>query len=94
LKFAFVHVLFQSFDWGVNLHLVFNERAKHTASWFNAIATALIAAGAFAPAAAYLYGLSALPVGSGLIAALVVGCVGLGICLHLTGRALLGRLRE
>ena len=33
-----------------------NERRKLTASWFNAIATALMAAGVFAPAASQIYG--------------------------------------
>jgi hypothetical protein len=36
--------------------LVINERFKPTASWFNTLATALVAAGAFAPAAAAFYG--------------------------------------
>ena len=46
------------------MFLVHNERTKLTASWLNTLATALIAAGAFAPAAAWLYGLSALPIGT------------------------------
>jgi hypothetical protein len=76
------------------MHHVHNERTKLTSSWFNTLATALIAAGAFAPAAAYFYGLSALPVGGGAVVALVLGCFVIGVCLHLVGWALLGSLRE
>ena len=76
------------------MHLVFNERTKHTASWFNTLATALVAAGAFAPASALLYGLSALPISGGYLLALMIGCFGLGTGLHVVGVVLLGRLRE
>jgi hypothetical protein len=76
------------------MHLVFNERTKLTASWFNTLATALVAAGSFAPAAAVLYGVSALPFSGGAMIVLVVSCFVLGGCLHLIGLALLGRLRE
>jgi len=64
------------FSWlgvGSSMHLVFNERAKLTASWFNTLATALIAAGAFAPAVAFLYGLSVLPFSGGTLIVLVLG---------------------
>jgi hypothetical protein len=76
------------------MHLVFNERTKHTASWFNTLATALIAAGAFAPIAALLYGLSTPESGIGYLLALVIGCVVVGLSIHLCGWAMLGRLRE
>jgi hypothetical protein len=76
------------------MHLVFNERTKLTAAWFNTLATALIAAGAFAPAAALLYGVSSLPFSGGAMMVLVGGCFVLGACLHLVGRAVLGKLRE
>jgi hypothetical protein len=36
-----------------------NERRKLTSSWFNAIATALMAAGVFAPVASQIYGFGA-----------------------------------
>jgi hypothetical protein len=74
--------------------LVHNERTKLTAGWLNTLATALIAAGVFAPGVAVLYGLSNLSVGRGLIAASLVGCIALGAAIHLGARALLGRLRE
>jgi L-alanine-DL-glutamate epimerase-like enolase superfamily enzyme len=44
------------------MHLVDNERTKLTASWGNTVAAAFIAAGAVAPVAAILYGLTALPI--------------------------------
>jgi hypothetical protein len=73
------------------LHLVFNERAKLTATRLNTLATARIAAGALAPAAAFLYGLSTLPFSGVAMFALVLGCFG---CLHLIALWTLGRLRE
>ncbi len=76
------------------MFLVHNERTKLTASWFNALATALIAAGFFAPAAALLYGLSTLAIGLEYMIALTLGCLGLGVGIHMIGRAVLGRLRE
>lgn len=76
------------------MNLVHNERAKLTASWLNTLATALMAAGAFAPAAAWLYGLSALPIGARYLSALACACLVAGIGLHLIGLWLLGRLRE
>ena len=76
------------------MFLVHNERAKLTATWLNALATALVAAGCFAPAAAWLYGLSALPVGPAYLSAIAFACVAAGLGLHLSGLAMLGRLRE
>jgi hypothetical protein len=72
------------------MHPVFNECTKHTASWFNTLETALVAAGA-----ALLYGLSALPISSaGYLIALMIGCFGLGTGPHVVGVVLLRRLRE
>jgi hypothetical protein len=76
------------------MFLVQNERTKLTASWLNALATALIAAGAFAPAAAWLYGLSTLPIGTFYLSALAFACVAAGASLHVLALAMLGRLRE
>ena len=75
------------------MSLVFNERTKHTASWFKTLATALIAAGAFAPAA-LVYGLSPAVITTGYVILVVLICVGMGVALHFAGRLLLGRLRE
>jgi hypothetical protein len=60
----------------------------------NSLATALVAAGFFAPAATLLYGVSQLAIGFGYMLALALGCLGLGTALHLIGRMVLGRLRE
>ncbi len=76
------------------MFLIHNERTKLTAAWLNALATALIAAGAFAPAVARVYGLSALPIGAFYLSALAFACVAAGIGLHVSALAMLGRLRE
>lgn len=76
------------------MHLVHNERTKLTASLCNTLATALIAAGFFAPAAAPMYGLSQLAIGTAYMLAVLGGCLVLGAALHLLGRAALGRLVE
>jgi hypothetical protein len=57
--------------------LVRNERTKLTAAWLNTLATALVAAGFFAPAAALLYGLSQPVIGFGYMLALAFGCLSL-----------------
>ena len=76
------------------MSLVHNERTKLTAIWFNTLATAVIAAGVFAPSAALLYGLAAFPADLGLVYSVVVGCILFGCSLHLIGRAVLRRLHE
>lgn len=76
------------------MHLVHNERTKLTASWCNTLATALVAAGAFAPAAAFLYGLSQPVAGATTMIAIALGCIALGVGLHVSGRVFLGRLQE
>ena len=76
------------------MHLVHNERTKLTATWFNTLAAAFIAAGAVAPLAAVLYGLSALPVELGRLLTLAPACVVVGCAIHFTARAQLGRLRD
>ena len=76
------------------MFLVRNERIKLTANWLNALATALLAAGAFAPAAAFLYGLSILPAGGFALGVLVAACFAFSACLHFAGWTVLGRLRE
>jgi hypothetical protein len=76
------------------MHLVHNEQTKLTATWINTLAAALIAAGAFAPAAAVLYGLAALPIATGRLLGIACACSALGFAIHLGARVLLGRLRE
>jgi hypothetical protein len=76
------------------MHLVHNERTKLTATWLNGLATALVAAGFFAPAAALLYGLSQPAIGAAYTLALAFGCLGLGAGVHMLARATLGRMLE
>lgn len=76
------------------MSLVFNERIKLTASWLNTLATAVVAAGVFAPLAATLYGLSAMATDRYLVTVMIGGCLSGGASLHLIGLLLLGRLRE
>ena len=80
--------------WWFVVHLIHNERTKLTATWLNTLATALVAAGVFAPAVALLYGLSQVSVSTVFMVALAMSCLGFGIGLHVVGRRLLGRLQE
>ena len=76
------------------MFLVPNEQTKLTAAWLNTLATGLVAAGTFAPFAAYLYGLS-VPTRNGVFLALAaVVCFAGGMGLHFGGRIMLRRLRE
>ena len=74
--------------------LIHNERTKLTATWFNGLATALVAAGGFAPLAAMAYGISELRLGALYVVAVMLSCAGGGLFLHWVGRGFLGRLRE
>jgi hypothetical protein len=76
------------------MHLVHNEQTKLTATWINTLAAAFIAAGAVAPVAAVLYGLTALPIAPGRLIALALACLALGFGIHIIARAQLGSLRE
>ena len=76
------------------MFLIHNERTKLTAAWLNTVATALMAAGAFAPMAAWLYGISTVPVGTSYLAALALTCMVVAGGLHLSALAILGRLRQ
>jgi hypothetical protein len=78
----------------VDVSLVHNERTKLTATWLNSQATALVAAGTFAPAAALVYGLSRPGLGAIYIGALMSACFVIGFVLHMAARATLGSLRE
>jgi hypothetical protein len=76
------------------MSLVENERTKLTATLFNTLAAALVAAGLFAPGAAVAYGISNLRIGKVYVAALVFVCVFGAAILHWIARGHLGRLRE
>jgi hypothetical protein len=71
-----------------------NERRKLTASWFNAIATALMAAGVFAPAASQIYGFGSSRLDQTLVLISSAVCLAVSLVLHLAGRQLLGGLEE
>jgi hypothetical protein len=71
-----------------------NERRKLTASWLNAVATALMAAGVFAPVASQIYGFGSNRADKSLVLISSVVCVTLSLGLHLIGRQLLGGLEE
>ena len=76
------------------MFLVQNEQTKLTAGWLNTLATALIAAGTFAPLAALLYGFSNSTTDHARIAVSAVICSVVGFGLHWGGRVCLRRLRE
>jgi hypothetical protein len=71
-----------------------NERRKFTASWFNAIATALVAAGVFAPVASQIYGFGSNRADQTLVLISSAVCLTVSLVLHLVGRQLLGGLEE
>ena len=71
-----------------------NERRKLTASWLNAIATALVAAGGFAPVASQIYGFGSNRADQTLVLISSAVCVAASLGLHLVARQLLGGLEE
>src|SRR5262245_18541727 len=78
----------------IAMSLIYNERTKLTQTWFNTMATALMAAGIFAPLAALLYGVADVRAERLAMTTLIVVCVAGGALLHWIGRLILGRLRE
>jgi hypothetical protein len=70
-----------------------NERRKLTASWLNAIATALVAAGGFAPVASQIYGFGSNRVDQTLVLISSAVCVAVSLGIHLAGRQV-GGLEE
>jgi hypothetical protein len=71
-----------------------NERRKLTASWLNTIATALMAAGVFAPAASQIYGFGPSRVDQTLVLISSTVCLAVSLILHFGGRQVLGGLEE
>lgn len=76
------------------MFLISNERTKLTANLFNALAVSLVAAGVFAPAIAFLYGISQPAPDAYQILIVTGACFGVGTLLHLYGRRVLGSLSE
>ena len=72
------------------MSLIHNERTKLSATWLNSIAAAAVAVGGIAPSIAAVTG-TLSPI---LAAGLVVFWFLVGAGLHLTARAILGRLRD
>jgi len=66
-----------------------NERRKLTGSWFNALATALMAAGVFAPAASQIYGFGSNRADQTLVLVSSAVCLAVSLILHLAGRQVL-----
>ena len=79
---------------GAPMFLIANERTKLTANWLNALATGIIAAGAFAPMAVSIYGVSHPGLSWLLLSLLSATCFAFGVFLHVLGRLALRRLRE
>jgi hypothetical protein len=70
-----------------------NERRKLTASWLNAIATALVAAGVFAPVASQIYGFGSNRADQTLVLASSSVCLAVSLILHFGWKAGSGRTR-
>ena len=73
---------------------VFNERTKLFANFANTTAAAFLSAGVIGPGLAFFYGI--MPLGTGLLSILTgsVVCILFSAGIHLTGRAILGRIQE
>jgi hypothetical protein len=70
-----------------------NEHLKLVANWLNTVATAIIGAGAFVPAAQFIFGV--LPADTNPVAVYGTGllCIGSGVLIHLAGHQFLGGLK-
>jgi amino acid transporter len=70
-----------------------NEHLKLVANWLNTVATAIIAAGTFVPAAQFIFGV--LPADTNPIAVYGMGliCIGSGVLIHLAGHQFLESLK-
>lgn len=69
-----------------------NEHRKLMANWSNTIATAVLTAGTFVPAAQFIFGF--LPEGTNMALVYGIGliCFGGAVLLHLAGHLILGDL--
>jgi hypothetical protein len=71
-----------------------NEHLKLVANWSNTLATAIMTAGSFIPAAQFLYGiLDPAKIDVTLVYGAGVICIGVGVLIHLFGQWMLGGLR-
>ena len=69
-----------------------NERLKLAANWMNTISTGILTVGALIPSAQFVFGILPLGIDQGLVYGSGVGCIGVGIFLHLAGQWILGYL--
>jgi hypothetical protein len=70
-----------------------NEHLKLVANWANTIATAIMTAGTFIPAAQFIYGILPKDTDLTVIYGSGVVCIGTGILIHLWGQWFLRGLR-
>ncbi|WP_454651401.1 hypothetical protein [Bradyrhizobium liaoningense] len=69
-----------------------NERLKLAANWFNTLATGVLTAGLFVPAAQFLFGVLPANTDFGLVYATGGVCIVAGVGLHFMGQWTLGGL--
>lgn len=69
-----------------------NERLKLTANWFNTLATGVLTAGLFVPAAQFLFGVLPTNTDVGLVYAIGGVCIVAGVGLRFMGQWTLGGL--
>ena len=70
-----------------------NEIRKLFANWLNAIATAILTAGAFVPAAQLIFEFLPKTVDKTVVYGVGTICIGLAMFIHLAGQAVLRGLR-
>ena len=70
-----------------------NEHLKLVANWANTVATAIITAGTFIPAAQYIFNILPANTETGLVFGTGLICIGCGLAIHLFGHLFLGGLR-
>jgi hypothetical protein len=70
-----------------------NEHLKLVANWANTIATAIMTAGTFIPAAQFIYGILPKDTDLTVIYGSGVVCIGTGILIHFWGQWFLRGLR-
>ena len=67
-----------------------NELSKLVANWFTTLATGIVMAGTFIPAAQFVFNLLPATTDNGLVIGVGAVCVVGGIALHLFGHVILG----
>jgi hypothetical protein len=70
-----------------------NEHLKLAANWTNTLATGIVTAGTFIPAAQFIYEILPKQIDPMLVYGAGVICIGTGVIIHLFGQWILGGLR-